>query len=97
MPRLRWVFAACVLVVVLVITGTAYFHEIRKAAGLREQVEERMDKLVSMTRALQKIREQIDYYSTSEGVERLARDQFNLVGDGEEIYHLEEVPATRGK
>ena len=91
MPRLRWVLAACLFTVMLVITGTAYMTEIRRAARLRTEVERRMDELVSLSRSLQQLREQIDFYATPEGVGRLARDQFNLVGSGEEIYRIEEV------
>lgn len=95
MPRLRWVLAACLLTVLLVVTGTAYLTEMRRAARLRTEVERRMDELVSLSRSLQKLREQIDFYGTAEGLGRLARDQFNMVGSGEQIYRLEEAPSGR--
>lgn len=96
MPRLRWVLGVCIIIVSLVITGTAYVYEIRRAARLQAQVEQRMDELVSLSRSIQKVREQIDYYRTPEGIGRLARDQFNLVGEGEEIYRIEAVSSDIG-
>jgi cell division protein FtsB len=95
MPRLRWVLAACLVTILLVVMGTAYLSEFKRAARLRDQVEQRMDELVSLSRSLQKLREQIDFYSTPEGIGRLARDQFNMVSSGEEIYRLEEVPDAK--
>lgn len=91
MPRLRWVLGACILIVGVVITATGYVSEIRRAARLQVQIEQRMDELVSLSRSIQKAKRQIEYYKTPEGTGRLARDQFNLVGHAEEIYHLLEV------
>ena len=50
-----------------------------------------MEELVKEERKAQELQQNVDYYSTPEGIARLAREQFNLVISGEKIYKIEVV------
>jgi cell division protein FtsB len=89
MIRLRWVALMAALVCFLAIVGTAYVLELRKIGRLSSVIDERMDRLVSMTRDVQLLKEKIIFYKTPEGVARLAREQFNLTYPDEKIYRIE--------
>lgn len=93
MPRLRWVVLFCACSLFLAIMGTSYYREMSRISRLSRVVDARMARLVSMSRTMQEYQEKIDYYSTPEGVARLAREQFNLVLPGEKIYRIVTVSA----
>jgi cell division protein FtsB len=89
MPRLRWVvFFAAALCILSIIT-TAYIMEIQKIRRLSSLVDQRMDRLVRMSRDIQLLEEKIRFYNTPEGIARLAREQFNLTLPGEQIFRIE--------
>ncbi|WP_024821839.1 MULTISPECIES: FtsB family cell division protein [Aminobacterium] len=88
MPRLRWVFLAVMLGLIVAIMGTAYVFEFREIHRLSEMVDSRMVRLTSLSRKLQEYQEKIDFYKTPEGLAHLARDQYNLVFPGERIYRI---------
>ncbi|MBN1334285.1 MAG: septum formation initiator family protein [Synergistales bacterium] len=67
---------------------TTYIHEIRRISALSAMVDLKMETLVRKSRDVQRYREQIDFYSTPGGVERLAREEFNLAYPGEKVYHI---------
>jgi len=48
-----------------------------------------MEELVGVERETQKLKQDIRYYSTPEGIARLATEQFNLVQSGDRIYKIE--------
>lgn len=48
-----------------------------------------MEELVAEERKSQELKQDIEYYSTPEGIARLAREQFNLVLSGEVMYKIE--------
>ena len=48
-----------------------------------------MEELVAEERKSQELKQKIEYYSTPEGIARLAREQFNLVLSGEVMYKIE--------
>ncbi len=48
-----------------------------------------MEELVAEERKAQELKQNIEYYSTPEGIARLAREQFNLVLSGEVMYKIE--------
>ncbi|HQO83323.1 MAG TPA: septum formation initiator [Synergistales bacterium] len=91
MIRLRWVALIMAGLCFLAIVGTAYILELKKISGLGSIVDERMERLVAVTRDVQVLREKIIFYRTPEGVARLAREQFNLTYPGEQIFRIELV------
>lgn len=92
MLKLRWVIIACACALFIAIMGTSYYREMRKISMLSQKVDIQMEKLVSMSRTIQEYQEKVDYYSTPEGVARLAREEFNFVYPGEKIYRI--VPVS---
>ncbi|HPD97640.1 MAG TPA: septum formation initiator [Synergistales bacterium] len=91
MIRLRWVALIAAGLCFLAIVGTAYVLELRKISRLSGIIDERMDRLVTMTRDVQILKEKIIFYRTPEGVARLAREQFNLTYPDEWIFRIEIV------
>lgn len=91
MPRLKWVFLICAFALFSAIMMTTYIHEIRHISRLSSLVDLKMETLIRKSRDVQKYREQVDYYSTPEGVEKLAREEFNMAYPGEKVYHIEIV------
>jgi len=88
LPGLKWVIFFCALTFMAAIMTTTYIHEFRRISALSAMVDIKMETLVRKSRDVQRYREQIDYYSTTGGVERLAREEFNLAYPGEKVYHI---------
>ena len=88
MPRLRWILLATVFGLASAVLLTAYTFEAARIARLSQQVDQRMDTIVRMNRELERLRDSIAYYKTTEGMARLAREQFNLAYPDERIYKL---------
>ena len=88
MPRLRWVLVLTVTALSFAVLLTAYGFELARIARLSALVDRRMDEIVRLSRRMQVLREEIAYYETSEGVARLAREQFNLAYPDERIYRF---------
>jgi len=91
MVRLRWVLLVASVLCLVAIMGTAYFMEIRKVRRLSELLDSRMNYLIELTRRNQKMEEKLKFYSTPEGIARLAREQFNMTFPGERFYEIEIV------
>ncbi len=89
MLRLRWILLAAALSLFAAIMGTAYFLELQKISRLTAAVDERMARLVSMSRTVQELQEKVVFYGTPEGVAHLAREQYNLAFPGERVYKIE--------
>jgi len=82
------VFTAGITFLVAVLL-TSFFKELERIDTLSDTLDKRMGELVAEERRSQKLKQNIDYYSTPEGIARLAREQFNLVQSGEKIYKIE--------
>lgn len=89
MLRLRWILLAAILSLFVAIMGTAYFIELQKISRLTAAVDERMARLVSLSRTVQELQEKVAFYGTPEGVAHLAREQYNLAFPGEQVYKIE--------
>lgn len=85
---------------------TSFFKEAGRIEVLSNTLEKRMEELVTVERDSQELQQKIDYYTTPEGIARLAREQFNLVRSGEVIYKIEiissdvaseDMPAEKGQ
>lgn len=93
MLRLRWILLAAGAVLFVSIMGTSYFLELRKISRLTALVDERMTRLVTMSRKVQELREKVAFYSTPEGIAHMAREQYNLSFPGEKIFRIERKQA----
>ena len=56
MPRLRWIFVAAMVTLLLFIAGTVYFFEIQKIARLRLAVAERSAMLAEKEQTVKELR-----------------------------------------
>ena len=88
-PKLRWVLFTAVVTFLIAVLLTFFFKEIRKVDTLAATLDKRMEELVGEERKTQKLKQDISYYSTPEGISRLATEQFNLVRSGDRIYKIE--------
>ena len=82
------IFAAAVTFLIAVLL-TSFFKELERIDVLSEALDKRMEELVAEERKSQELKQNIEYYSTPEGIARLAREQFNLVLSGEVMYKIE--------
>ena len=82
------IFAAAVTFLIAVLL-TSFFKELERIDVLSEALDKRMEELVAEERKSQDLKQNIEYYSTPEGIARLAREQFNLVLSGEVMYKIE--------
>ena len=88
-PRLRWIIFAAAITFLIAVLLTSFFKELEKIDVLSDTLDKRMEELVTEERKSQELKQKIEYYSTPEGIARLAREQFNLVLSGEVIYKIE--------
>jgi cell division protein FtsB len=88
-PRLRWVFFAAGVTFLIAVLLTSFFKELERIDKLSNTLDKRMEELVTEERKSQELKQNIEYYSTPEGIARLAREQFNLVQSGEKLYKIE--------
>ncbi len=88
MPRLRWIILGCVFAFILSIALTAYINEVTKIVKLKDRLDSRMDQLVRKSRTIEDYRSKIDFYSSPRGVEKLAREDFNMKYPDERVYRI---------
>jgi cell division protein FtsB len=88
-PRLRWIIFAAAITFLIAVLLTSFFKELEKIDILSDTLDKRMEELVTEERKSQELKQKIEYYSTPEGIARLAREQFNLVLSGEVMYKIE--------
>ena len=88
-PRLRWIIFAAAVTFLIAVLLTSFFKELERIDVLSGTLDKRMEELVAEERKSQDLKQNIEYYSTPEGIARLAREQFNLVLSGEVMYKIE--------
>ena len=90
MPRIRWIFLSVCTLLIFLITGTILFFEIERIERLVRISAERTEQLAEKQRLVTEYREQIEFYSTDEGMAYLGRDQYNFIFPGEQIFVIQE-------
>ncbi|MDO4988292.1 MAG: septum formation initiator [Synergistes sp.] len=88
-PKLRWVVFTATVAFLIAIILTSFFKEVRKVDSLSQILDVKMTELVQEERKTQKLKQDIHYYSTPEGISRLATEHFNLISSGDKIYDIE--------
>ncbi|MDY9921617.1 MAG: septum formation initiator family protein [Synergistota bacterium] len=86
---MRWIIFAAAVTFLIAVLLTSFFKELERIDVLSGTLDKRMEELVAEERKSQELKQKIEYYSTPEGIARLAREQFNLVLSGEVIYKIE--------
>lgn len=95
MRRFLWPVLASVVVVTVLLVGVMPTRTYLQQRGQLAAAEERVEVLAEQNEVLE---DRIEKLQTDEEIERLAREQYNLVKPGEEAYAIlppaDEVPTT---
>ena len=91
MPRIRWIFLFVCVMLFFLITGTILFFEAERIDRLISISAERSLQLVEKQIKVMEYVEQIEFYSTDEGIAHLGREQYNFIFPGEQIFIIQEV------
>ncbi len=74
----------------LAITMSYYWFEYKKILQTQEAIEKREAILKEKRDNVQTYKEKVEFYQTREGIEHLAREQYNLVTSGERVIILKQ-------
>ena len=88
MPSLRQILLFALALLGLAITWSYYRFELDRIAEIRGQIEKSEAVLKQKRELVRDYKEKVEFYKTQEGVEHLAREQYNLVGKGERVILL---------
>lgn len=72
----------------LAITVSYYSFELERIAQIREAISKSEAILKQKRESVRDYKEKVAFYKTEEGAAHLAREQYNLVGDGERVILL---------
>ena len=85
MPPLRRIVVVVFVLLLFLIIGTHYFFEWRRIDQLNAAIEEREELLRRKQDSVRDYREKVSFYRSREGIEHMAREQYNLVFPGERV------------
>ena len=88
MPSLRRIIFIALGVVILSIAVSYYRFELDRIAQIREAITKSEAVLKEKQASVRDYKEQVSFYKTQEGIEHLAREQYNLVTAGERVILL---------
>ena len=88
MPTLRQILLFVLAILGLAIAWSYYRFELDRIAQIREQIGKSEIILKQKRDSVRDYKEKVSFYKTQEGVEHLAREQYNLVGEGERVFLL---------
>ena len=88
MPPLRRILIWTILILFLAIIFTYYAFEINNIFKLTEAKAEREAMLEEKHQLVESYKDKVEFYKTKEGIEHLAREQYNLVAPGERVILL---------
>ena len=88
MSLLRKIFFITLLVLGLALTFSYYRFEIDRITSIEEAIAKSEAELARKQEIVRIYREKAAFYKTPEGIEHLAREQYNLIGDNERVYLL---------
>ncbi|MBR1657891.1 MAG: septum formation initiator [Synergistaceae bacterium] len=94
MPSFKQILFFALTVLGLAITWSYYRFELDRIAQIREQIVKSEIILKEKRDAVRDYKEKVEFYKTQEGVEHLAREQYNLVGNGERVILLRSPDQT---
>ena len=88
MPPLRRIALIAFLGLLALIMVTHYAFEVSRIEQIRSAIDEREDLLQRKKENVRNYEEKVSFYKTREGIEHLAREQYNLVTSGERVILL---------
>ena len=86
MPPLRRIALIAFLLALIMVTHYAF--EVSRIKQIRSAIDEREDLLQKKKENVRNYEEKVSFYKTKEGIEHLAREQYNLVTSGERVILL---------
>ncbi len=96
MPPLRRIALIAFLGLLALIMVTHYAFEVSRIEQIRSAIDEREDLLQKKKENVRNYEEKVSFYKTREGIEHLAREQYNLVASGERVILLASPGARSG-
>ena len=72
----------------LVMTCVYYMFELERISSIKAAIVKSEAELEKKREIVRVYREKAEFYKTKEGIEHLAREQYNLVGDNERVILL---------
>ena len=88
MVSIRKIFFITLAVLGLALTVSYYRFELDRIASIREAIAKSEAELERKREIVRIYREKAAFYKTQEGIEHLAREQYNLVGNQERVFLL---------
>lgn len=88
MPPLKRIFFIVAIIVVFAILFSYYVFEIKKILQFNSIIAEREADRDEQRELVKSYKEKVSFYKTQEGIEHLAREQYNLVAPGERVVLL---------
>ena len=88
MPSLRRILLITLAVLGLALTFSYYRFELDRIAEIREAIAKSEAELERKRESVRIYREKAEFYRTQEGIEHIAREQYNLVGNNERVILL---------
>ena len=96
MPSLKRIVFIALIVLGLAITVSYYRFELERIAEIREAIGKSEAILKEKQDNVRNYKEKVAFYKTQEGAEHLAREQYNLVENGERVILLRSPDAEAG-
>lgn len=90
MPRLRWIFLITICALIILITGTIWFFEMRKVISLSSRISYGQAVIAEKQRNIDRYLAQIRFFRTNEGIAHLGREYYNFTFPGEQIFIIQE-------
>ncbi|MBR0279759.1 MAG: septum formation initiator family protein [Synergistaceae bacterium] len=88
MPSLKQLIFFALALIGLAITLSYYRFELDRIAEIRGQIAKSEAVLKQKREAVRDYKEKVEFYKTQEGIEHLAREQYNLIGNNERVILL---------
>ena len=88
MPSLRRIILIALAVLGLALTFSYYRFELDRIAEIREAIAKSEAELERRRENVRIYREKAEFYRTQEGIEHMAREQYNLIGHDERVILL---------
>ena len=88
MPSLKQIIFFALVLLGLAITWSYYRFELDRIAEIRAQISKSEAVLKQKRELVRDYKEKVEFYKTQEGIEHLAREQYNLIGNNERVILL---------
>lgn len=88
MPSFKKIFIIVIAVLLIAIAFTYYRIELDRISQIREAISRGELILQQKKDSVRDYQEKVSFYKTQEGIEHLAREQYNLVTQGERVILL---------